>query len=280
MHRLRFSAVVVSAIVLFTHPGVSWADRPAPPMAMEKLAMSEAVVIGKVTSLEEKLLDAKPVPGAEQKVGYQIAVVKISEGIGGAKGLTHIKVGYIPEQGRPSPRRYPRVNLAEGDEVILYVTPHHEGAFHVVPDYYCVTNRKDPNYAPELEAVKKAAKLLEDPVASLKSKNADERFMTAALLVCRYRNFRTNQGGKTEPIDAEQSRLILEALAAADWSKEKPELGNLNAQTVFFRLGVTAKDGWTQPTDFKDTETSAKQWLKDHAASYKIQRLLPGDEKK
>ena len=51
---------------------------------------------------------------------------------------------------------------------------------------------------------------------------------------------------KEEEIDAEQSKEILAVLAAADFNKPEPRLG-MTALDLFYRLGVTQKDGWQPP---------------------------------
>ena len=60
-----------------------------------------------------------------------------------------------------------------------------------------------------------------DPMASLKSKDANERVLTAGMLIYRYRDCRKNPNGKAkeEPIDAAQSKLILTAIAEGDWNQ-------------------------------------------------------------
>ena len=114
-------------------------------------------------------------------------------------------------------------------------------------------------------------------MAVLKGKNADDRFLTAAMLIARYRTPRPGET-KTEAIDAEESKLILQALADADWTV-KPAPGilglqTMNPQNIFYRLNLTPQDGWTQPTDVKDVPDAAKQWLKDNAEKYRIQRFV------
>ena len=48
----------------------------------------------------------------------------------------------------------------------------------------------------------------------------------------------------------------------------------MTPQTMFYRLGVTAADGWTQPKDFKQFPEAAKKWLTDNADKYRIQRFV------
>jgi hypothetical protein len=48
----------------------------------------------------------------------------------------------------------------------------------------------------------------------------------------------------------------------------------MTPQTIFFQLGLTPKDGWTPPKDFKQLPDEAKKWLKDNADKYVIQRFV------
>src|SRR5262249_16463439 len=83
---------------------------------------------------------------------------------------------------------------------------------------------------------------------------------------------------KTNPISPRRSKAILEALAAADWANPDPELRQ-SPQGLFMQLGVGGKDGWRPPTDFQQIPAAAKKWLKDNAASYRIQGFVTGDER-
>jgi len=44
------------------------------------------------------------------------------------------------------------------------------------------------------------------------------------------------------------------------------------------QLGVGEKDGWRPPTDFQQIPAAAKKWLKDNAASYRIQSFVTDDD--
>ena len=116
------------------------------------------------------------------------------------------------------------------------------------------------------------APLMADPNKGLKSKSADDRLLTAALLLAKYRPY-AMASQKTEAIDETQSKLILEALASADW-KKTDNLMRFNGQALFYRLGVTAQDGWKQPGDFQQFETAAKEWLKSNAGTFRIKRFV------
>jgi hypothetical protein len=129
-----------------------------------------------------------------------------------------------------------------------------------------------PETAEEVELAKRMAKRLEDPMAGLKSADAKERLLTAGMLLGRYR-LSTNGAGKQVPIDAAESKLILEILAASDWNTA-PELMPTGApRTLFLQLGLEAKDGWQQPGDLRELPVAARKWLRDNAGTYRIKRF-------
>src|SRR5262245_42985576 len=67
-----------------------------PPLFSVQLAQAEAVVVGKVTALEDKSVAASRDPEDREKVECRIAVVKIEESLVGSKDRTHVRVGRMP----------------------------------------------------------------------------------------------------------------------------------------------------------------------------------------
>src|SRR5262245_39027031 len=76
-----------------------------PPPIADRVAASAVVVTGKITAIEKRPVKAK------DGVEYHVAVVKIDEGLIGTWGLTHVKVGFVPE-----PRVNTWKNLKVGQE--------------------------------------------------------------------------------------------------------------------------------------------------------------------
>jgi hypothetical protein len=254
-----------------------------PSSIPDRVAGASAIVIGKVTTIEEKTVQARPNPAA-QPVEYQIAVIKIDEAILGAKGLTHIRVGFIPAPPplppggpvRPPIGRSPQVNLTKDQEVCLFLQPHGTESFMTAPMYTDVIDKKNAKFTKDLEQIRRCVKLLADPMASLKSKDAKDQFTTAAMLIARYRTVKGPIKGtpRQEPIDAEESKLILRALAEADWAARPTTPGEPTPQVLFNRLGVTEKDGWVRPKNIKEMPTAAKKWLTENVDKYRIQRYV------
>jgi len=283
----------LSVLAVMAAPVFARAMMIAPAPIPQRVAQSDAVVIGKVTGFGDKLVNAKAIFG-DAKVDYQIAIVRVEDAFLGAKDAKEIKVGFVPPPPPPVPmpgpgpvliiKRHPQFNLTLDQEACLFLVKHPTEDFYVGVQYYDFINKTgDANFDKSMDEVRRAAKLLADPAAGFKSKEADDRFLTAALLVTRYRMRRVGGAGKTEPIDAEQSKQILQALADADWA---PKVGGpvgfrLTPQRVFFQLGLTPKDGWTQPKDFNQTADEAKKWLQDNADKYRIEHFVADkDEKK
>jgi hypothetical protein len=284
MKHLRLAGSL--ALMLLSLPAFGQAEPKvaviAPQPIAQRVATSDAVVVGKVTSIEEKPVAALPFPGSARKAEYQIAVVKIEDPILGAKGLTHLRIGFVPAQpGVLRPGGYRPPTLAQGQEVCLFLAQHPEGTFYTLPAYFSVIDKKAPTFEKDVAEAKKDAKLLDDPGAGLESKDAPDRFLTAAMLVARYRQRKPSATPPAqEPIDAGESKRILQALADADWTPpNKPVPSQLTPQNAFNLLGLTAKDGWTPPKDFKQFPDEAKKWLKENADKYRIERFV-ADEKK
>jgi hypothetical protein len=281
--------MLLAGLVALLGLGVSVAAQPALKVAVrapqpipQRVATADAVLVGKVTTMEEKTVAAPLFPGAAQKVEYQIAVVKIKEPVLGVKGLTHVRVGFIPQQGgviRPLGYRPP--TLAKDQEVCLFLTRQAGRTFYVMPAYYSVIDKKAPTFEKDVAEAKKDARLLADARAGLESKDINDRFLTAAMLVAKYRQRRLAAAPpKEQPIDAEESKLILQALADADWTPPKnPVPFQMTPQIAFNLLQLTPKDGWTPPRNFKELPDEAKKWLKANAEKYRIQRFVAEERK-
>jgi hypothetical protein len=291
----RLAGLAGLGLLLAALPAPAKAMMIAPAPIPQRVAQADVVVTGKVTAIEDKTVAATPAPGAKDKVEYTVAVIKVQDDILGAKGLTHIKVGFIVPKEAPAPpakpggpvrlpiRRGPVVKFEVDQEVLVFLKKHHDGDFYIAQAYFDVVDKKvAPDFDKQVELAKKCAKALADPMASLKSKDADERLMTAGMLVSRYRYFR-QPNPKTEPIDADESKLIMNVLAEADWTKPFTP-GSVSPQQVFGQLGVTEKDGWVwkpapgvpvPPNAYQD---AAKAWVKANADKYRIQRFV--EEKK
>jgi hypothetical protein len=265
----------------------------APAPISDRVARATTIVTGKVTTIEEKTVSAEPFPGVKDKVEYIIAVVKIDDAILGAKGLTHVKVGFqAPQAGGPGrpiirPGGRGQAKLDKDQEVLLFLSPHHSGEFEIMPAYFDMVDKKTETYDKDVEAAKKYVKLLAEPEKGLKSKDAEDRLETANMLVSKFRTPpQSAKQPKEEPIDADLSKQILNVLADADWTPPKPVVGGprggipVTPINVFFRLGVTEKDGWKPPQDGTKFNESVEKWVKENKDKYRIKKFVAEKEDK
>jgi hypothetical protein len=253
------------------------ADMIAPPPASQRAAQAQFVVVGKVIKVADRSVPAEMFKGDERRM--MVATVKVQESLLGRPGK-EIKVGTFitaPIAKDARPREIVNINLVLDQEAMLFLQPHPtlKDTF-VLPNYFDLVTKKDnPAFAAEREQVRKAATILKAPLASLRAKNAEDRFLAAALLISRYRTPVPGNDSKTEPVPAAETKLLLEALAEADWKAERGPLGfYLAPRGLFFRLGLTPADGWKQPDDFNQIEPEAKKWLKANAEKFKLQRFV------
>ena len=72
-----------------------------------------------------------------------------------------------------------RAMLGKDQEVCLFLARHPAETFYILPDFWGAIDARSPNAEKEVELAKRTAKLLADPMAGLKSKDADDRLITA-----------------------------------------------------------------------------------------------------
>lgn len=159
-----------------------------------------------------------------------------------------------------------------GKEGHFFLAKHHSGAFYT-PLGGTFTAKDHTSYEDEVKKTKRYLKLLEKPKESLRAKDPADRFTAAVLLLARYRNV-PDVSNKKEPIDAEQSKLILRAIAEADWGRDsrKP----VHPMTVYRWLDEV-KEREVPPPGIRSLEEyygSIRDWLRKNQDTYRIQRYV------
>ena len=291
-----------------------------------KVARADAVVIGKVIGIEKEPVDLKTVevigidwPQRKTRtVSYQVALVKVQENLMGAENLTHLKIAFVPRKAVPPPptarpflpkdldivqrtTAYP-VELREGEEYLFFLLKHPGGPYYVGPYYRDVdivrglgapiTPTKEIDKAmgidQTIEQVKKITAILANPLAGLKSDKAEVRAQAAVVLVMKFRSrpYFAQQVDEV-PIDAEMSRLILQALAEADW-REKANV-DLDVANAVDALELGPRDGWKHssvafapPRPGQPSLDSLRlalhksfvEWLKGPGKNYRIKKFV------
>jgi hypothetical protein len=260
---------------------------------------ADTIVVGKATKIQPKQVQATPTARDKQKETYQIVEIKVSQALLGAKGETTVKAAVqCTTAGIGTKVMFiPTVPVSEGQNGCWFLRRHHSGKFYVLETGCLVAADGNADFKKDVELTKKCVQLLAKPDEGLKSKEAADRYLTAALLIRKYRGPQVtiwglpNKEVKEEPIAAEQSKLILKALAEDPW-KTDVNATAISPWNLFQRLGLTAKDDWKfkqeQQLNFLDAQAviksrrelaaAAKEWLKGHADDYRIKRIVGDDE--
>jgi hypothetical protein len=269
---LVLAAIVTCVLSSATHAGVI----PLPPPGPARVANAAAVVVGKVEALEPQ----------EVKVGtttYRIAVVKVRDAVRGLKQEKTLRVGFIPFEEPKGGVRISGarpVQLAVGQDGLFILARQAKHDFYTVGGVfgYYINSTKNDGFAQEVQAAKLAVKLMEDPQAALKAKDAEERLTAAAILIAKYRTYRGPKS-RLEPIDAKLSKQIMQVLADADWKAPMNHASvRVHPMQLFQRLGVTATDGF-RPAPGASYQAAAQAWVRENAGKYRIQRFAAPDVK-
>jgi hypothetical protein len=288
--------LILAGLVVYAQPRPLVPAEPKPD-PLTRVLHSKVVAVGHVTSIEKEPVRALAVSPAVARVfgekadetaPYRVANVRIDERILGLKNETHLKVGTAGTDAE----------LAVGRTYLFHLKPHPDGGFYVstriAPP---VTTMSAADFDQAVAEAKKAAGVYTDPVKALKAEKAEDRGAVAVALVVWYRRSGTEPDAhREEPLPEEESRLLLKALADADWPRRttadwKDRVENplkrflstepWDAQTAFLLLGLTSKDGWTPPTVALATGTNAgyrdqfKAWLDGAGKEYRVKKLVP-----
>lgn len=285
----------LACLTLLVSTAPSRALMVAPAPLPQRVASAELIVVGKLGKVEDKNISATAAPGAKDKVEYQVLTLEVEKVLLGKADKT-IRLAFIPPQN-PAPIPTPDGGLVisprlpyrglvftSGQEGIFFLTRHHEEKFFVAPMFFDFIDKKNTTFDSDLETIQRCARLLEDPNKSLKAKSEEDRLFTVSMLLTRYNTPRSAKA-KRVPIDAEQSRLILQALAEADWTPPKPRpnvpiFNQVTAQQLFYQLQAQAKDGWMPPKDVRQFPAAAKEWLKANTDTFRVQRYVTEESEK
>ncbi len=291
--RRIFAALLIAGFTASLSPALMIAIRSPAQRALS----AEAVVIGKVTAIEQDSIEAAPFPGAPNKLAFKITVVQVETSLAGANNITHIKVGFIPPAPeaaqpvkpafvRPPIRRGPMATeLKVGQEFVFFLAKHPDANFYVMPNMSPPLDVKAEETKKDIESLKKVLAIVGDPKKSLEADKADDRAFAAAVMASKYRSY-PDAGGEVDqvPIAAAESKLILKGLAEGNWTKLD---GAPNAMQVFYSLGLTEKDGWVAPkaaqpqpgqppVNYNElTHKAFVKWLDGPGKDYSIKKIVP-----
>jgi hypothetical protein len=270
-------ALIAASVLAWASSSPAYISMPKEPIA-HKVAAADCVVLGKITAIRDKPEQGQVYRySATPRWDFTIVEVDVTESLYGAKDKKKLRfgfrnIGWYKQESKPGP--------AVGKTGYFCGVQVGKNDFYIVPlDCFC--EEKGPGFEKDLPAARRLGRLLVDPEKGLKSAGAEDRLLTAYLLVLRscYVPWRHGETGKTQPIDAEQSKRILLALAEGDWKKNSQEIGDaVAALQLSVKFGAPAMKDFPIQQGEEQGAAATKQWLKENAETYRIHRLLKADK--
>jgi hypothetical protein len=269
---------------LFKPRQLASAEVPLP----ECIAEADYVVVGKVVGVEDKTVSTSPFPDSPAKIAYVVVTVKPSEVLHGDPAVKEIRLGFIARESykldgsgvRTPPVPWPQTTVFKvGQEGLLFLKKHHQESFQVkFAPFLGFIPKEDGDFRKTVDQARKLAALLKDPTAALKADNPANRYLAATMLIHAYRPYEVKgQERRETPVDAAVSKLLLKALAEADWRDDADRLDGVyppHPYRLFQRLGVTKADGYDPPAvaDNQTTLDATLKWLRDNEGKYAVMR--------
>jgi hypothetical protein len=269
---LRLVLLLSAIAICWNSTASAYIQMPNESVA-HRMAVADSVVLGKIVAVE-----ARPVKGqlwrySEQpQAEFTVVEVEVKETFYGPSDAKRVRFGLVQAKTYdPAP--------AVGQRGLFCGVKVGKNDFFVVPrGAYCGEDAKP--FAQDVEQARRLGRVLAQSKGGLTSKDVTERVLAAHVLILRsmFAPWRFGETGKAEPIDAEQSKLALKALAEADWDKHSQEVRE--ALKVLQWAGTL---GAPPPKDLplnyaeKEWPAAAKQWLRDNAERYRIHRLSKAD---
>ncbi len=275
---------------------------PANLQTSQKVAQSDVVVTGKVTTVEKETVELPQFAGDKNKAAFTVAVIKVETALSGVKNVTHLKVAFMAQPGgggevpdeiikgpgiRPLPiRGFGPVQLTEGQEGIFFLQKHPgSDTYYAVQQGMTPVSAKAENYKDELVKVKGITDALADPLKALKAEKLDARLTAVAAIVGKYRQPARSGQSVEVAIPAEETKLILKTLLEADWTVAdmpapgfdyQSAPGNIASMIGLYPGGngvpqVVVKPGESYNAKWKEV---VKVWFEKSGEKYEIKKFV------
>jgi len=266
----------------------------------ETIVIADVVAIGKITAREPKTLNGKIYPDGNGRWDFAIYELTPSTVIKGKAAKTfrvgvpqieyHKKPMKIVENGET---RLLNPEVQVGAEGTFLLIKHCELDMYVLPTIGGFLVKTEPGYEKENSLLRRCAKLLEKPEDGLGSKEKEDRFLTAYMLLYEYgmKDGRksASKGMVEEPIDPKLSKRILQVMLEADWSVPEKvtatgPLSTVRPQNALPWLKLDAASLKKRPKlnffDQAEYATLGRQWLTEINETAQLHRLVaPAKEK-
>ena len=177
------------------------------PNTSAKITQSDTIIIGQVMAFEDQDLELPIAPNNKNTIKYRIALVRTSDIIKGKEVKKLLRVGYrvIPKPKqpvirpgirpvpiRPFPGRggYGMPELKPGQSGMFFLNKNVPGKFYQLPMAAYFVDATAKNFRDEVQTTRTTLKVIDNPMAALRSKDQKERLTSVKILLDQYRSFR------------------------------------------------------------------------------------------
>ena len=283
------TAAVAPAYALKAAPGVFIVS------TKQKVMQAEAVVVGKVSSIDKEAVDLEQYAGGP-KVPHTVANVKLTDVLFGVKNVTHVKIVFVkPGDDQPQPgggvgpggplpgrRPFPGQQAfvpAEDQEGVFFLQKHPAAAgYYVVQPGQAPLLSTDANYKDDLKTVTAMAAAFASPEKALAADKAEDRLTAALALAQKYRGFPANNpSGVVDEVavPAGETKLFLKVLGEADWAKTPDAARLADALGLVpgsFGLPVALPADGEEPLAAR--QKAFKAWADKYAAKFEVRKYV------
>jgi hypothetical protein len=273
MRRVFACAVLLLAVT----PAPAFLKRkvvaPRPPYPVLYTATSDAVVVGTITAVEDDTVKAKSHPDAVDPVEYKVLVVKVTDAVHGVRNVTHVRVALPADE-------FWRANqpLQPDGKFLFYLTQHSTTSLLVPNPSQKPVNLADRGSDELVRRAKLVGDAIKDPMTALKADDKHDRVLAAVGLVTYYRRH-AGREHETKFRPADESKLILEALAEGDWTAGRtPDEGGVYSLVLEMNL---EDYGWRhlpnpgQQNPAGDEQAAFQKWLADKGKDARVKQFVP-----
>lgn len=272
----RFAVKLLAGVGLLAAavPVLACRGEMPPPRPVLAATQSDAVLVGTVVDIDEQPTSAKPHPDAVDEATYSVATVRIDRPLFGVKNLTHVRVavpfGSLDRAGAP---------FRQDGQFLFFLQKHSVAQFLLPSNYHQPLDLNIPGANSVLHRVTVATNAMNDPMKALSAKDSDDRVIAAMALAHWYRRVPPNTNGTDRVArPAEESKLLLAALAEGAWSAER-RYDETNPYSVILGMGLE-NDGFKLPgnTNGEEVGEATKKafvkWLADSGEKAVVRQIV------
>lgn len=220
---------------------------------------SDYVVVATVQTVEKEAVSVSRTPGSAP-MKHHVLVLEIETFYRGLPGISHVRVAVPLDTDIPH------------GKAVFCLNDHPQETFCVLQGGYVTLADNSTGFERQVATFETISRLHADLKAGLDSKDAEERLLSASLVITENRlanQRRQKNGEKHEAVDAERSKHVLSVLAQSEWTARTPRFG-MTAVRLFALAQLAERDDWKGVKDTRPMANKAQPWLRENLDRFVI----------